>query len=125
MKRTSAALMVLAASLFGCRPPAEKPVVIRPVRAMKIADTEDLEARWFPGRAQATQEVNIAFEVAGRIIERPVDVGDRVEEGDMLARLDPSDFQNELAAARAIGQAGQAASPGPKDCPLPRGTTSC
>ncbi len=101
MKQTSVALMVLAAALFGCRPPAEEPVVIRPVRAMKIADTAELEARWFPGRAQATQEVNIAFEVAGRIIERPVDVGDHVETGEMLARLDPSDFQNELAAAKA------------------------
>jgi len=101
MIRTSAIPVLLIVALGGCRPPVEETVVIRPVRAVKVADTEQLEARWFPGRARATQEVNVAFEVSGRIIERPVDVGSRVEKGDLLARLDPSDFQNELAAAKA------------------------
>ena len=35
-------------------------------------------------------------EVPGKLIERPVDVGDRVKPGQVVARLDPRDFQNAL-----------------------------
>ena len=37
----------------------------------------------------------------GTIIERPVDVGDEVASGQVLARLDPDDLQADVSAARA------------------------
>ena len=86
----------LAAALLACGagpPPPSKP---RPLRSMVVGDAEGLERRRFPGRAQATQELNLAFEVAGRMIERPVMVGSEVQQGDVLAVLDPRDFQNAL-----------------------------
>ncbi len=62
----------------------------------------------FPGRAKATQEVNLSFRVAGPLITRPVIIGDTVKAGDVLARIDPRDFevnlravQGQLAEARA------------------------
>jgi RND family efflux transporter MFP subunit len=91
----------------GCK--EEEPVeYIRPVRAMKVADAESFDDAPFPGRAKATQEVNIAFEVPGRLTERPVDVGSEVKEGDLLARLDPRDYQNNLDAAIARNDQAQA-----------------
>jgi RND family efflux transporter MFP subunit len=43
----------------------------------------------------------MAFEVPGRLIERQVDVGSKVDQGEVLARLDPRDFEADLASARA------------------------
>ncbi len=87
--------------LGGC---AEEPApqeVIRNVRATKIADPHMFDGRVFPGRAKAHNEVNVAFEVPGRVLKRPVDVGDRIEKGQLLAALDPRDYQNSLEEAIA------------------------
>ncbi len=81
---------------------------IRPIGAMRVVDAEALGARSFPCRAEAVNEINAAFEVAGRLIERPVRVGSDVKEGELLARLDPSDFENALAQARARVERAQA-----------------
>ncbi len=66
------------------------------VRAVQVSDPAELAKRWFPGQAKATQEVDLAFRVAGPLIEFPVNVGDEVPEGQELARIDPRDFQVEL-----------------------------
>jgi RND family efflux transporter MFP subunit len=79
--------------------PTKEPV--RPVRAIKVGDTEGVTSRSFPGQAEATEEVNLTFEVPGRLVERPVDRGDEVKKGDLLARLDPRDYENDLATAQA------------------------
>jgi len=92
-------LIVPALLGMACEDPPE-PEVIRPVRAIKIGDASSFEGRWIPGRAKATQEANLAFEVSGTVIER-VDVGAEVTEGDLLARLDPRDFKNELDRSTA------------------------
>ncbi|SDK03513.1 secretion protein HlyD [Aliiruegeria lutimaris] len=53
--------------------------------------------------------VDLAFRVGGRISEMPVEEGDRVAAGDVLARLDPVPLQQTLAAAEAQVAAAQAA----------------
>lgn len=45
--------------------------------------------------------MNLAFRIGGRLTERRVDVGDTVEPGHLLARLDPTDEENGLRAAEA------------------------
>jgi RND family efflux transporter MFP subunit len=85
----------------GCgKEPAEEEI-IRPVVAMQVGDLESLAGRSFPGRAAATEEVDLGFELAGTVIARPVNKGDEVNKGQLLAKLDPSDFLNDLKAARA------------------------
>jgi RND family efflux transporter MFP subunit len=74
---------------------------VRPVLSVVVADAAGLDGRRFPGQAKATQELNLAFEVPGRLIERPVEVGDRVELGQVLAELDPRDFAAALKSAEA------------------------
>ena len=59
--------------------------LLRPVRAMKVSDLATLEARSFPGRAQATQELDLSFRVGGPLTTRPVNVGDKVRRGDIVA----------------------------------------
>ncbi len=95
-----AVILLLPFLLPACgeEPPARRP---RPVRSVVVGDAVAFQAQPLPGRAKATQEVDMAFEVSGQLVERPVNVGDRVEPGQILARLDPRDYQNSLDAAKA------------------------
>ncbi len=98
------ALLILlpTAFLLGCGEEVVTEEPVRPVKVFKAGDTiGGLSGRSFPGRAAANEEVNLGFEVGGILIKRPVDKGDEVKKGQLLARLDPRDFKNELAAAKA------------------------
>ena len=75
---------------------AEKPAVVRPVKAIKIGDASGLQKRWFSGRAKASREVELSFRVSGPLIEFPINVGDMVEEGAVLAKIDPATFKAEV-----------------------------
>jgi len=98
--------VLLTVLLSGCSKPPPETVIIRPVRAVKAGDVASLDGRWFPGKAQATQEVNLSFRVSGPLVEFPVNVGDVVTQGQVLARIDPRDFQVELRNAQAqLGEA--------------------
>ncbi|MBM1142594.1 efflux RND transporter periplasmic adaptor subunit [Alcanivorax sp. ZXX171] len=96
---TGAALMMLG--LVGCEEPAPKakdgPV---PVKLVTV-DRGDDGGRRYPGRVMATERSQLAFRVSGQLVELPVKDGQRVEEGQLLARLDPRDFQNELDRSQA------------------------
>ena len=88
--------------LIGCGEEVVEKEIIRPVKVFKAGDIlGGLSGRSFPGRAQANEEVDLGFEMGGTLIERPVDKGDEVKKGQLLARLDPRDFKNELDAAKA------------------------
>jgi RND family efflux transporter MFP subunit len=89
---------------------SEKPAVesVRPVRAIQVPDPTDATHREFTGRARAARRSELSFEVPGRILERPVDVGDQVRAGDLVAALDPRDYDNALRAARARRKQAQA-----------------
>jgi RND family efflux transporter MFP subunit len=57
------------------------------------------------GEVKPRVEVRYGFRVGGRVIERKVEVGDRVEAGQVLARLDPQDLAPALDAQRAQQEA--------------------
>ncbi len=99
---TYLSLLALLLILVAC---GEKEVIekdtVRPIRAMKIADVEAFGGRWFPGQATATQEANMSFRVSGNVSKITVDVGDNVKQNDLLARIDPRDYQVELNNAKA------------------------
>ncbi len=97
------AIVLLIPFLAACEEePA--PEIVRPVRAMKVVGAEAFQVNRFPGKARATQRTNVSFEVAGRMIQRPVDVGTDVKKGDLLAALDQRDFENALEQAKATAE---------------------
>jgi RND family efflux transporter MFP subunit len=57
------------------------------------------------GEVKPRVEVRYGFRVGGRVVERKVEVGDRVEPGQLLARLDPQDLTPALDAQRAQQEA--------------------
>lgn len=87
--------------LWGCEEEQVRREIIRPVRAIRVGNARELERRNFPGRAKATQEVNLSFRVSGPLVSKPVNVGDVVKKGQILARIDPNDFQVRLRNSEA------------------------
>ncbi|WP_404343907.1 efflux RND transporter periplasmic adaptor subunit [Pseudoalteromonas mariniglutinosa] len=66
---------------------------IRPVKLIKIGDNSDVTIRSFPGEVVANQGSYLAFRVNGELLEFPALAGQHVEKGELLAKLDPEDFQ--------------------------------
>ncbi len=96
-------LVVTLYGLYGCAEQVdEQPTQPRPVRAILVGDTTELAESPLPGRARAAQEVDLSFRVGGPLVERPVNVGSKVSAGDLLAKIDPRDF--EVALRNAQGQ---------------------
>jgi RND family efflux transporter MFP subunit len=97
----AALISTLLLGMVGCSEEAPAPEPIRPLLSLVIADAEGFRGRRFAGKARAVKESNLAFEVPGKLTERPIDVGDEVAQGQVLARLDPRDFQAALKSAQA------------------------
>ena len=87
---------------FGRAAPQAPSAPPRPVVSEIIeGGTTTATVRSIPGVIAAGSEVQMAFQTLGRMIARPVDVGDRVRAGDLLARLDPEDLAGATRAAEA------------------------
>lgn len=79
----------------------EAPDPVRPVKVVEIGGPEIGRSLVYSGSVRARTEMNLGFRVAGKITERLVDVGDRVEPGTVLARLDAVDYQLSVRRADA------------------------
>jgi RND family efflux transporter MFP subunit len=86
----------------GCGQAEEKAEpVVRPVRVATVVEQKAGDTFTLSGTVEAKTEVDLSFRIGGRIVERLVAVGDRVEAGQRLARLDAQDEENALRAAHA------------------------
>jgi len=101
-------LPAVAVVLASCKPDtkADAPEV-RPVRTVTAAKGEASETVVLTGHVQAQDEPALAFRIGGRMIERPVNVGARVEAGQVLAKLDPENELNALRSAESALTAAQ------------------
>lgn len=88
----------------------------RPAEAVKVGSAR-IEFGSIPqtieliGSLYGDEESSISAKVPGRIMELSVDLGDRVEPGTLLARIDPTDYklaiaQKELAVREALSRLG-------------------
>jgi RND family efflux transporter MFP subunit len=73
----------------------------RPVQVQRVALENDNATREFVGVVRARYETDLGFRVAGKIVSRVVNVGDRVHVGDVVARLDPQDLKLQVESAEA------------------------
>jgi RND family efflux transporter MFP subunit len=75
---------------------------------MTVAHLAAGETVSLTGQVRAKDEVSLAFRIDGRVIDRPVNVGDVLKPGQLVARLDPKDQQNALRTAQAHLSAAEA-----------------
>lgn len=93
-----AALLILA----GCEAKtAPAPTSERPVQVQRVAFENENTKREFVGVVRARYETDLGFRVAGKMVERVVNVGDRVRMGDVIARIDPQDLKLQVESAEA------------------------
>jgi RND family efflux transporter MFP subunit len=96
-----AAVALIAATVAGCDKPAPPTPQARPVRTVTVVHGVDGETVSLTGQIRAKDQVSLAFRLDGRMTERPVNVGDVVKAGQVVARLDPQNQQNALRSAQA------------------------
>lgn len=80
---------------------------IRPVLVVRPDAAAEAQTS-YAGEVRAREEAALAFRVGGKLVERSVDVGDRVRAGQVLAVLDAGDLQAQVRAAEAQLAAAQA-----------------
>ncbi|TIN81435.1 MAG: efflux RND transporter periplasmic adaptor subunit, partial [Mesorhizobium sp.] len=80
---------------------AEVKDIIRPVKVVEIAKVHDTRTLSYSGSVRARTESALAFRVNGKITERLVDIGQHVAAGDVLARIDPIDYDLSVKSAQA------------------------
>ena len=102
-RRTRFALVLATGlSLLSCEQDVvESTVIIRPVRYQAVTALTGGRERSFTGAAKAGVESKISFKVGGTIRELTLKVGDRVKEGDLIARIDPRDYELQVEDAQA------------------------
>lgn len=94
--------------LAGCTKPEDKFEEIRPVRVQKIVSSPVKEESVYSGEIKARFETPMAFRVAGKIAQRVVDVDTRVKKDQLLATLDPTDYQLSMRSLHAQVAAAEA-----------------
>ena len=94
--------------LSACGDSAPPPAQIRPVRTVTVEKRPIGEPVALTGQIRAQDEVSLAFRIDGKLIERPVNIGDRVAAGQLVGRIDPQNEQNALRSAQADLAASQA-----------------
>ncbi|MGM9529671.1 MAG: efflux RND transporter periplasmic adaptor subunit [Phascolarctobacterium sp.] len=108
-KRLGITAVVLALSLGGYalysnithKPQAQKIIPI--VRTYTVGDAASAaaDAKFYPGEVRGRYESQLAFQVAGKIAARYVNVGDTVRAGQVLLALDPKDVAQSVEATTA------------------------
>lgn len=104
MKRATAVSILLlgAVALSACtEQKAETKPVIRAVKVVEIAKVANVRELEYSGSVKSRTEMNLGFRVAGKVTERLVDIGDRVQPGDVVARIDPTDYKLAVDSAEA------------------------
>lgn len=97
--RSLSALLLLLLVACGAKTPPADP--LRAVRTMKVGEMAAAPGHEYAAEIRARTETPLAFRVAGRMDARLVDNGQAVQAGQLLARLDPGDYQLGQQAAEA------------------------
>ena len=98
---SGALLLAALGILSGCSKPVPAEEPLRSVKVLIVGAGTQLASAEFAGEVQARVESRLGFRVAGKIIRRAVELGQRVKAGQLLAQLDPQDYQQSETAARA------------------------
>jgi membrane fusion protein, multidrug efflux system len=104
-KIVQAALVLIASgallALSACSKPAPAVEPIRAVKVIKVSEQGLDAAQEYSGEVRARVESRLGFRVAGKLIKRQAEVGQRVKVGQVLAQIDPQDYKLAADAGRA------------------------
>ncbi|MCH9649707.1 MAG: efflux RND transporter periplasmic adaptor subunit [Deltaproteobacteria bacterium] len=100
---TAALLLAMGlASTFACsKPEAVAERTLRAVRTVVAETSAAQRIRTFSGTSESSLQSRLSFKVSGTIEELPIEVGDNLKRGQVLARVDASQYQLEAQQAQA------------------------
>lgn len=99
--RNGTILLFCLAVAAGCNNrEAENTEIIRKVKLATVCQADSLEYHSYSGVIKEKSDVGLAFRVAGPIQQIEVDEGDYVKKGQLVAQIDPRDYQVQLKAAQ-------------------------
>jgi RND family efflux transporter MFP subunit len=101
------AVTMLLISGCGEKDEGEPAEIVRPVKTAVVQGFSEGE-QTFPGRVDAGEKLLMSFRVPGRIVELPVKKGQAVAKGQLIARLDPRDYEIAVEEAKATFQRAEA-----------------
>jgi membrane fusion protein, multidrug efflux system len=102
------AALVAATAVAACDKKPPSAAQVRTVRSMTVQRSAQGETISLTGQVRAKDQTDLAFRLDGRLMERPVHVGDVVTAGQVVARLDQQNQENSLRSAKATLTAAEA-----------------
>jgi membrane fusion protein, multidrug efflux system len=95
-------LFLFISLLMGCsKQDTDVKLLPRPVKVFRVEKTDDRIVTPYAGQVGTRFETTLSFRVAGKIIARPVEMGDFVHKGQLLAKLDTSDYHLSVESIKA------------------------
>lgn len=98
------AILLLSFFVFsGCgkEEVVEEAPVVRPVKIMHVQTSSDAIQRSLPGTVRAAKRSELSFEVSGPLVELPIEEGQHVKKGALVAQIQQRDFQTAVNEAKA------------------------
>ena len=88
-------------ALAACKETVPTVESVRPAQVWTVTENAAPAVQTYAGELRARYEADLAFRVGGKVVERRVELGQRVQAGEVLARLDAVDLELGVTAARA------------------------
>ncbi|MGE0499080.1 MAG: efflux RND transporter periplasmic adaptor subunit [Ramlibacter sp.] len=105
--RAGIVIVGAALALVACSKPAPPEEPVRAVRLLTVGVDDFQSSYEFAGEVRARVESRLGFRVAGKMVRRQAELGQRVKAGQVLAQLDAQDYKLAADAARAQVAAAQ------------------
>lgn len=95
-------LLVSSLLVSACgEPDAPMEEQLRPVRYIAVSDASAFRDRSFSGTSKSSRESRLSFKVSGTVTNIPVQIGQRLNAGDLIAELDSESFGLQVQQAQA------------------------
>ncbi|MGB5491899.1 MAG: efflux RND transporter periplasmic adaptor subunit [Woeseiaceae bacterium] len=102
MRNSVYLLLISALLLAGCGQSDEAfEERLRPVRFVTVSDASAFRDRSFSGTSKSSRESRLSFKVSGTIVSVPVQIGQRLNAGDLIAEIDPASYVLQAQQAQA------------------------
>jgi RND family efflux transporter MFP subunit len=101
--KSSVCALLIATLIFGaCGGPDDAVEErLRPVRYVTVSDDNVFRDRSFSGISKSSRESRLSFKVSGTVINAPVQIGQRLNAGDLIAEIDSASYVLQAQQAQA------------------------
>ena len=103
MMRNSVCSLLAATLIFAACGKSDEAMEerLRPVRYVTVSDASVFRDRSFSGTSKSSRESRLSFKISGTVIDVPVQIGQRLNAGDLIAQIDPASYVLQAQQAQA------------------------